>query len=387
VKISIVVSDLSGGGAVRAYLLGQAFQQLQWDVEIVGFLFGKDLFAEPPNQLPIKAIPGQPYPQFFYCIRELLNHIQGDLICAVKPKPTSFGVTLLKKLQTHRPLLLDMDDWEMSWHGGDEWRYQASAKQFYRDLFKRDGQLRQPDHPLYVQWLERFVSWADALTIDTQFLQHRFGGIYLPNGKDTNLFNPDRYDSQLSRERYGLSQYRVLMFPGAPRPHKGVEDILAALDRLDHPDLRLVIVGGSPYDDYDNQLLKRWGRWVIKLPKFPVETMPEIISAAHIVVVPQRDTLTARAQFPLKLTDGMSMAKPILTTCVGDIPAILGDTGFLVDPNSPDQLAEKLDWILQNSEIANNRGRQARERCVQYYSIDAMAEILSKTISPLIPIH
>jgi glycosyltransferase involved in cell wall biosynthesis len=383
VKISIVVSDLSGGGAVRAYLLGQAFQQLQWNVEIVGFLFGNDLFAEPPNQLPIKAILGQPYPQVVYSIRKLLNQIQGDLICAVKPKPTSFGVALLKKLQTHCPVLLDMDDWEMSWHGGDEWRYQPSAKQLYRDLVKRDGQLRQPDHPLYVQWLERFVSCADVLTIDTQFLKHRFGGIYLPNGKDTNLFNPDRYDAQLSRERYGLSPYRVLMFPGAPRPHKGVEDILEALDQLDQPDLRLVIVGGSPYDDYDDQLLKRWGRWIIKLPKFPVETMPEIISAAHVIVVPQRDTLTARAQFPLKLTDGMSMAKPILSTRVGDIPDILGNTGFLVDPNSPEQLAEQLDWILQNLEHANDRGRQARERCVQHYSIDAMAEILSKTIAQL----
>jgi glycosyltransferase involved in cell wall biosynthesis len=371
VKISIVVSDLSGGGAVRAYLLGQAFQRLQWDVEMVGFLFGNELFAEPPNQLPIKAIPGQPYPQFFYSIHELLNQIQGDLICAVKPKPTSFGVALLKKLQTHRPLLLDMDDWEMSWHGGDEWRYQPSAKQLYRDLVKRDGHLRQPDHPLYVQWLERFVSCADVLTIDTQFLKHRFGGVYLPNGKDTNLFNPDRYNAQRSREQYGLSPYRVLMFPGAPRPHKGVEDLLEALDRLDQPDLRLVIVGGSPYDDYDDQLLKRWGRWVIKLPKFPVETMP------------QRDTLTARAQFPLKLTDGMSMAKPILSTRVGDIPDILGNTGFLVDPHSPDQLAEKLDWILQNLDPANDRGRQARERCVQHYSIDAMAEILSKTIAQL----
>ena len=39
----------------------------------------------------------------------------------------------------------------------------------------------------------------------------------------------------------------------------------------------------------------------------------------------------ARAQFPLKLTDGMAMAKPVLSTRVGDILEILSDTGYIVD--------------------------------------------------------
>ena len=44
------------------------------------------------------------------------------------------------------------------------------------------------------------------------------------------------------------------------------------------------------------------------------EMMPEIVSAADVIVVPQRNTPAAQAQFPLKLTDGMAMAKPILAT-------------------------------------------------------------------------
>ncbi len=382
-KITLVVSDLSGGGAVRAYLLGQVFQQIHCEVEIAGFLFGKELFAEPPGGMSIASIPGQPYPGFFGAARQLLDQITGDVICAVKPKPTSFGIALLKKLQTHRPLLLDLDDWEMSWHGGDNWRYQASPKQFYRDLCKKDGQLRQPDHPLYVKWLEGMVSKADAVTIDTQFLQDRFGGVYLPNGKDTDLFDPTLYDPQLSRERLGLSPYRVLMFPGAPRPHKGVEDILQALEQLNQDDLRLVIIGGSPYDDYDDRLMERWGRWIIKLPKFPVEKMPEVVSAAHVVVVPQRDTLTARAQFPLKLTDGMAMAKPVLATRVGDIPEILGGTGFIVDPESPEQLANKITEIFSNWELAADRGIQSRERCLSLYSVKSMAPVLAEVLAGL----
>lgn len=380
-KVSLVVSDLSGGGAIRAFLLAQVLIELNYEVEVVGFQFGKELYAIPPRGISVCAIPGNNYPGFLMNAQKVLKKIDGDIIYAVKPKPTSFGLSLLKKLETRRRVILDIDDWELSWFGGDEWKYRPDFKQLYRDIFKKNGQLREPDYPLYVKWMENLVSRADAVTVDTEFLKQRFGGVYLPNGKDTEMFDPAKYNPELSRQRYGLSGYRILMFPGSPRPHKGVEDVLMALEQLNEPDLRLAIVGGSPYDDYDDRLMQQWGRWIIKLPKFSVEKMPEVVAAAHIVVVPQRDTLTAVAQFPLKLTDGMAMAKPVLSTRVGDIPAILGGTGYLVEPNAPAQISQKIQWIFQNLTAANFQGMKARERCVEKYSIQTMAPILSDIIA------
>ena len=380
-KVSLVVSDLSGGGAIRAFLLAQVLIELKYEVEVVGFQFGKELYAIPPKNIPVFAIPGKNYPGFLIDAQKVLKKIDGDIIYAVKPKPTSFGLSLLKKLDTRRPVILDIDDWELSWFGGDEWKYRPDFKQLYRDIFKQNGELRKPDHPLYIQWMESLVSRADAVTVDTEFLKQRFGGVYLPNGKDTEMFDPAKYNPELSRQRYGLSGYRILMFPGAPRPHKGVEDVLIALEQLNQPDLKLAIVGGSPYDDYDDRLMQQWGRWIVKLPRFPVETMPEVVAAAHIVVVPQRETLAAAAQFPLKLTDGMAMAKPVLSTRVGDIPAILGGTGYLVEPSSPAQISQKIQWIFENLTAANLQGMKARERCVKKYSIQAMAPILSDIIA------
>lgn len=382
-KISLVVSDLSGGGAVRAFLLGQAIKKLNYEIEVIGFLFGKELYATPPLGMTVHSIEGKKYPGLFTVATKVLNKIDGDIIYAVKPKPTSFGISLIKKFFNRRPLILDMDDWELSWYGGDDWHYRPQIKQLYRDIFTKDGALRYPDYPLYIKWMEKLVSRADALTIDTQFLKERFGGVYLPNGKDTALFDPQLYDPEKSREKYGLSQYRVLMFPGAPRPHKGVEDVLIALEQLNESDLKLVIVGGSPYDDYDDKLMQKWGRWIIKLPRCGVETMPEVVAAAHVVVVPQRDSLAARAQFPLKLTDGMAMAKPVLTTKVGDIPEIMAGTGYIVEPNSPEQIGAKIQEIFQDFATANELGRQARERCVADYSVNTMSVILQNLIASL----
>jgi glycosyltransferase involved in cell wall biosynthesis len=390
-KISLIVSDISKsgagrwGGAVRTFLLGQALQSLGYEVEILGFIFEDADDPEPiaVSSIPISAIPAKEHPRFFWSARQLLQKVRGDIIYAIKPKFTSFGISLLQKISSRRPVILDIDDWEMSWYGGDQWQYKPTLEQFARDLLKPGGALRNPNHPLYLRWIEGLTAYADAITVHTQFLQQRFGGTYVPNGKDVALFDPQHYDAAACRDDYHLSDYRILMFPGAPRPYKGVEDVLVALEQLNQPDLRLVIVGGSPYDNYDEYLLEKWSRWIIKLPPFAHTTMPAIVAAAHIIVVPQRDTPAAQAQFPLKLTDGMAMAKPVLATRVGDIPSILGDTGYLADPDSPAQLAQQIEWIFDHPEEASQQGTAARARCVDRYSIAAMSSTLAEVIDRL----
>lgn len=389
-KISIVVSDLSstgegrwGTGGSRCFLLAQALQKLEYQVEILGFVFKNQVAVSSKSEILVSTFNGYNYPQFISSATKLLKKLDGDIIYAMRPKPTSFGLSLLKRLKTRKPVILDIDDWELSWVGGEKWQYRPSLKQFARDVLKSEGALRYPDHPLYLKWMEDMSHKADVITIHTQFLKKRFGGIFVPNGKDISLFNPELYNYQESKKRYGFSDYKILMFPGAPRPYKGLEDVLMALDKLNDSTLKLVIVGGSPYDNYDAQLMEKWGRWIIQLPKHDSHQMPDIVAGADVIVVPQRNTPAALAQFPLKLTDGMSMAKPVLATRVGDIPDILGDTGYIVDSSSPEQIADKIEFIFQNLESAIEKGKRARERCIKHYSIEAMASDLSKVISSL----
>ncbi|MGB3201835.1 MAG: glycosyltransferase family 4 protein [Nodosilinea sp.] len=395
-KVSILVSDLSRqgagrwGGGVRPFLLARALQRAGYAVEMVGFSAVGEAgdkprfesgsapaasWARSTTDIPIHTIPLTTPAPGLRAVDKLFRHLSGDIVYAYKLKPRSFGLALLHRqiARPRRPLLLDIDDWELSWHGGDNYRYRPKPRQLARELLKPEGALRHPDHPLYLRWLERLVTQADLITTHNDFLQQRFGGVKIPNGKDTELFNPDRYNAEASRAAYGLSGYRVLMFPGAPRPYKGVEDLLTAMDRLNQPDLKLVIVGGSPYDDYDRTLRDRWPQHIIYLDKQPYGAMPRVIAAAHVVVVPQRQTPAAQAQFPLKLTDGMAMAKPILATRVGDIPEILGHTGYLAEPDSPEDLAANLQAIFADLPQAQSRGIRARERCCDRYSITAMA--------------
>lgn len=381
-KISVLAPDLSGGGGTRVYLLAKVLQKLGYDVSVFGFMFGDNLYPQPPLSIPVTYVSGCNYPQIFNSGFNLLKEIDGDILYAIKPRPTSFGIALLKRLQSKTPVILDIDDWELSWFGGDDWEYKPTFKQLTRDLLKKDGGLRNPQHPLYLQWSEKLIEQADGVTINNRFLEYRYGGTYLPNGKDTDLFNPENFDAQACREKYGLSDYKVLMFPGTVRPHKGVEDVLIALTQLNQPDLRLVLVGGREIGDgYVESLIEKWGQWIIKLPPQPLDAMPEVVAAAHIIVVPQREDKTAIAQFPIKLTDGMAMAKPIIATCVGDIPEILADTGFVVNSQSPEEIATTIQQIFNNWDEATTKGMRARQRCINNYSLENMANTLNQVIN------
>lgn len=390
-KITLLVHDLSRRGAARwaasrPFLLYHALTALGYGVEILGFNFG----GEPPEaaiaqQFPLTVLPGAKLPQFFRDAQALRRHIHGDILYPLRPYLSSLGIALWHRWHTGKPVILDIDDWVLGWHGGDELQYPRSIKQLARDILKPDGALRDLEHPLYLRWGERLVKRADAVTIHSQFLQDRFGGAYVPNGKDTEQFDPQKCDRLASRQRYGLEPYRVLMFPGAPRPYKGLEDVLMALEHLNQEDLRLVIVGGSPYDDYDQELHRRWGRWLIQLPIQPTAAMPEIVAAADIIVIPQRDSPVTRAQFPLKLTDGMAMAKPIIATHVGDMPKLLGDTGFLVPPEEPEAIAQTITWIFNHPEAAHAAGQRARQRCIEHYSLKAMSQTLATVLAPFTP--
>jgi len=392
-KISIVAPDLVAGGMTRAYALAQALVHAGYTVEILGVkLTSGALYPLPPSNIQVTEVKGRGR---LYRLLKLALKVDGDIIYAIKPRGSSYGVALLTRWLHGSPVILDIDDWEMAELSAVSDRRLAARtrrspretgiiRHFARRWLGRHRRWLDPADARYIRWLNKAVCKADAITVNTRLLKEQYGGTYVPQCKDTDKYDPARYVPEDSRRRYGLSGHIVLMFPGTARPHKGLEDILEALDSLQNPAMRLVIVGGRRCSEgYIAELMRRWAHWIVRLPAFPQEQMPEVVAAAHVIVVPQRDTSIARAQFPMKLTDAMAMAKPIITTTVGDIPEILGDTGYLVQPSNPGQLAKALQDILEDPQAALELGKLARERFLSNYSLGAVGPLLSGLIETL----
>lgn len=374
-KVDVIVPSMELGGVTRAWFLAQALDRAGCRVRVTGQLReGAAIYPAPPAGLCVEPVVDDDHRR---AARELRRRLDGDIVYAVKPRPMSFGVAILATCGQGRGLLVDIDDWEVALsrrRAPEGPALLAAARGGYRRLRRLGRMLRNPNARVYAHWMERLLGRADAITTSSHFLEARFGGTYLPSGKDTERWDPGRHDGRTVRERFGLGRRRVLMFPGTVRSHKGLEDLLDVLDAMGRDDVCLVLVGGRDTGAAAAAALAaRWPHRVVRLPRFGADEMPGVVAAADVVVVPQRDTVVARAQFPIKLTDAMAMATPIVTTAVGDIPEVVGDAGWVVPPGDAGALRRALEEALDDPEEARRRGRLARARCETRFSVAAAA--------------
>ena len=121
----------------------------------------------------------------------LVRLVDGDVIVASKPRPTSYGVALLARRRRRRPLVLDIDDWEVGF--------------FYRSGFwGRVGRFLNLGNPNGLPWtwlMERLAGATDAVTVASRFLQQRFGGLLVPHVRDTDAWKPGAADGAAARRR------------------------------------------------------------------------------------------------------------------------------------------------------------------------------------------
>ncbi|MEM7583402.1 MAG: glycosyltransferase family 4 protein [Acidobacteriota bacterium] len=362
-------------GGVRLHGLIECLLALGHDVGVIGFGPAEGLGDLGSRVASVHVAPRRAAPAGLRDLLRAARASRGELLLAHKLRPLSFGVALLARRLSRRPLMLDLDD--------DEMRF-APTSSGWRALARAEGPWRQLEHPRYFRWLERRARSVDRLTAASTELARRFDGELLPTARDTDRLDPSRFDGRAERARLGLDPaQRLLLFAGAPRPYKGLEDLLHALEALPaEPPCRLLILGGSPYDDYHDHLMRGWPQRVVRRPAVAPAEVPAYLAAADLVVVPQRDTPITRCQLPLKLLDGMAMARPVLVTRVGDLPEIVGDAGFVAEPGDPDSLRRQLEAFLGDAEGARRRGEVGRQRALQRFSVKAVARRLEALLPP-----
>ena len=373
-KISVLCFDLSSNAFGRAWLLAKALSRV-YDVEIIGTSRKGGIWAPMAHsKIPVKEFMWDRYPKFSRVKKNILDAIDGDLILASKLMPTSFGIGLQKKYSSGKPLIVDIDDWELGffYHSG----FWGGVGRFLN--------FSNPNGLPYVWRIERLVGEADAVSVSNRFLQKKFKGALLPHCRDTSVLDPQKFNPDEMKERIGLADKKVVMFLGTPRPHKGLDDLLAAFKKIGDLNVKLVIIGAENQQEFLKRVDHSIRESVVVLPKTSFQKLPELLSAADILAIPQRRTSDSVGQIPARLFDAMSMAKPIIATRVSDIPEVLDNCGYLVDPNKPSQLADAIKYILNHSDEARVKGDAARARCRQKYDIHNLESGLSGLIEQVI---
>jgi glycosyltransferase involved in cell wall biosynthesis len=365
-RISILVSDASTNCMGRAYILAKVLS-IHFEIELVGpILIGQSVWVPfDSREFECRFVPSKNYPLFFSSIRPILNHISGDVIYALKPLASSYGIALLSTLKQKRPIILDIDDWEI---GFVRWRLSISKRSWLR--------LHDANWIGWTCLLDRLISRADGITVSNQFLAKRYGGTLVPHGRDVWFLDPSRYDAQEIKSAWGFCEEKLILFLGSPERYKGLEDLVHAVRMMDRKDTKVLIIGANEGDPLISQLYSE-SRDVLKLvgPR-PLSERPNWLAIADVIAIPQRKSVATVGQMPAKLFDAMAMSKPIVATDVSDIPSVLWDCGLVVPAGDVKALSQGISYMFEHPVEAAEMGRRARQKCIEHYSWETMERLL-----------
>lgn len=198
----------------------------------------------------------------------------------------------------------------------------------------------------------------------------------IPNGFDTEEFQPDESQRVALRERLGLDEDQFLIGLVARfHPQKDHETFIRAAGLLhrDFPEAHFLLCGQGTTDE--NSTLTSWIR------DEGIEDCVHLLGEREDVlpVYSALDLATSSSAygegFPNVLGEAMACEVPCVTTDVGDARELVDDTGLVVEPENPKQLAEAWEeFVTMNDARLRKGGRRARNRIQDHFEIGRIAQ-------------
>ena len=195
------------------------------------------------------------------------------------------------------------------------------------------------------------------------------------NGIDPSEYAPDPGTDVL--ERYGVDPRRpAVVFVGRITRQKGLPVLLRAAARLD-PATQLVLCAGQP--DTDGLAAEVTGlvtglqaarSGVIWLARLPNRAVIQLLTHATVFACPS-------LYEPLGIVnlEAMACGTAVVASRVGGIPEVVvdGETGLLVPPGDPAALADALNVLVHDPDLAVAMGSRGRKRALADFGWAAIA--------------
>ena len=196
----------------------------------------------------------------------------------------------------------------------------------------------------------------------------------IPAGIDTETFYPRPPDHAL-KEEFGLSdKHFVVGIVAVLRSWKGHRSLFEgiALYNKTNPNVRLLVLGDGPTRE---NLLTLRGELELEqhvLMLGHIKDTPRYYSIMDVVILNSYSNEATSQTLP----QAMLMGKPVIGTNIGSIPEVIidGETGALIPPNSPEQIAKALDRLFNNREEGEKVAKRGREHALTHFTKKRMIE-------------
>lgn len=359
-KGAIVSWDLSHNPAGRSFLLAD-IAKVHFDVELIGPIFtfyGQEIWSPISDRdLEMSTFKTDSFENFVLGAIDLARAKKYDFVYVSKPRFPSLFIGMLIKHYSQCPMILDVDDHELSF-------FKNKPLATFEELIEsaRDTQWYKPYSEIWTRFAESLIPTADAITVSNVALQQRFGGIIVRHARDENIFDPRLYNRTNIRSQFGYQESdRVILFLGTPRPHKGIFDIAQALDSLDDPNLVLCVIGTIN----DKRVAKKFAEYKNARIDFhdnqPWSRLPELVSMADLICILQDpNSFIAEYQIPAKLTDALAMGVPTMVTKVPPLQDLIASKSVIA--------VEKENLATAIADFFNNKNAKILEHSRERYT-------------------
>lgn len=165
----------------------------------------------------------------------------------------------------------------------------------------------------------------------------------------------------------------VVLFVGRLAAQKAVDDLLSALDVLQHvrPDLRALIAGDGPLRERLEEHAASVGlRASVKFLGHR-EDVPQLLAASDLLVLP-----SLYEGLPNVVLEAMRFRKPVVATAAPGTTEVVADgvTGLLVPMRNPVELARAIRRVIEEPGLAQRLGEAGRARAESEFRAATMIE-------------
>jgi glycosyltransferase involved in cell wall biosynthesis len=231
------------------------------------------------------------------------------------------------------------------------------------------------DHDVIFNGLTSILTVSDYIKSRVATIQPSDKIKTVHNGINLNNFNTQKVCA-ISRKDVGFTNDDfVMVFSGRINKDKGVSELIDAMYLLKcHPNIKLMIIGGSFFGNTNNEdefilQLKKKAKAIQERIIFtgfiPYDQMPDYLQIADIAVIPS----IWNDPFPTTELEAQAMGLPIITTRQGGIPeevseenAILLETGN----HFVDNLAKAILNLYEHSEKRQLMSKVSLKRSKQF---------------------
>jgi len=210
------------------------------------------------------------------------------------------------------------------------------------------------DSPSKLQRKSEEIELADTVVVPSSFVANS-----LPDSiraKKEVIISP--FGTPSTSERSGVERDSSLplkvLFVGSMSQRKGLADLFAAYQMLQTSQVELHVLGTPQIPIH--QYKERCPKMIHHTPR-PHREVLQLMRACHVLVLPS--IVEGRA---LVMQEAMSQGLPLIITpnTGGEDLIDEGETGFLVPINSPESIAEKIEWLLAHFSLLNGMSEKAR---------------------------